>query len=329
MKYFTLAAAVIGAISATSEEDKYLERDQAFLDQLKAKDNTCYGSGYNTFLDQLKENNTPMTNATFDNYVVRTKTINNGGSRFMTISCKAPSWQDNGNVHDPYGAKKWNRTLAAKYTQFRDDQIAYNRWIDSEDAGKNGNWPQGNGGRYRCANYNGTRKWHTIRDLHWECPDHDVVGAWKKFVPTALHSAAFSNNVYYAGGHPDNAIDGLKRNFKIGDSGVQASSTNTDAYFTANLKESCVVSRILAYPATRDTSLNSDTFRRWEVMEVFVDNQACSPGPNNTLTIPYIQEQFGAGKPLEWVCPYTTESDVVKFHNDSWYLEISELEVYC
>jgi len=314
MKYFSLAAAVIGSISATAEQDIYLERNPTRLAELKNDDPTCYGEQELTnFL------NSQRSSAKKDDYLVRTKTINNGGSRFMTISCRFPTWQDNGNIYDPYGdGRKWNRTRGSELHQYQADRAAAKGWIGNQDAE---NWPAGVGGRYRCGNYGGTRRWHVIRKLPWDCPNHDLKGDWARFVRINRIQATLENPAFSNGGRiPEIAIDGVTWDYPTQGMGVAAGS-GPDSDFTVDLKDSCYVSEIYITPSR-------DFPQKYHGLKAFIDDEECEAVAEFTQA--YVWARRMNGGHLMYKCQNKNKGKKAKVTSSSqWPVEIAEIRVFC
>jgi hypothetical protein len=174
MKYFVLSAvAAIGFANAVTPDP-------------------CFDDEYKKFINETLDGLTGGNNALEKNYLVRSKTYlgPGGGSNFVTIACAYKGWQgqDNGNVYDPYSVTKWSPESASQYAQFKKENEALDAWVAGTGKnGKNGNWPAGAFGRYRCGNFKNettllpTRGWKNIREP-LKCHTFDKPNGWVDFL---------------------------------------------------------------------------------------------------------------------------------------------------
>lgn len=162
MKYFALsAAAAFGFANAAPTND------------------ICFGNGFTQFTEDEIAVHTQGNSTLRENYLVRSKNINDYGSNFVTIACRYAPWQRNDAPYAPYNQTAWDREDAKNYWDHKADRDAMKQWIAATGMnGKNGNWPAGAFGRFRCGNRKGAnRGWNEIRPL-MKCPNKNEVGAW-------------------------------------------------------------------------------------------------------------------------------------------------------
>jgi hypothetical protein len=163
MKYFTIGTLALAGVA------------QAKLDA--ATTAACTGDAAATFANQQIAD----AGGNVEDYVINYNPLNNKTpGRFMTIMCKSPPWQHNGNVYDPYSTTKWDKEKAEAYAKYAADHSARGEWLKAKGA-KPG-FPAGSGGKAWCG-YKGdgsTPQWNFMDETPL-CPDHNEVNAWHTF----------------------------------------------------------------------------------------------------------------------------------------------------
>jgi hypothetical protein len=180
MKLFTLSAAItIGAAAANSLKP---------VDKTVAELSECFGNDRENYIHSKIDAVNGYDTSKRDNYHIVYKSINDGGSTFVTVNCRFAPWQDNDHPRDPYNQKEgrfWNRSEAGKYKKYKDDRVALKKWMLRH--GGTEKWPAGAGGRYRC----GWKKQEDNSVLGWVehkaipvCPTYNEEHAAVEFVDT-------------------------------------------------------------------------------------------------------------------------------------------------
>jgi hypothetical protein len=252
MKYFTIGTLALAGVS------------QAKLDA--ATTAACTGDAAATFANQQIAD----AGGNVEDYVINYNPLLNGTpGRFMTIMCKSPPWQHNGNVYDPYSATKWNKEKAEEYAKYAADHSARAEWLKAKGA-KPG-YPAGTGGKAWCG-YKGdgtTPQWNFMDETPL-CPDHNEVNEWHKFNEAQAQPDPVQWGECTGIPATEQQLTEMFDKFSIGNDGSFIVSKHEQGFKVNRGPGSSTgyANLVLGFPGIKCFTLvnesgNSDTFRGW------------------------------------------------------------------
>lgn len=191
MKLFALSAVLPFTLGTTTEA--------TILETTPVNDlSNCFGNAQKTFIESKIDAVNGDDASKRDNYRVVYKNINNGGSSFVTVTCRFAPWQHNDVPTDPYNAtagRIWDKSEAHKYQPYKADRVALKKWILRH--GGTEKWPGGAGGRFRCGyrkeDHGSVLAWRQLKAIP-VCPQYDEVNETVEYVDTVRVQERLNKN---------------------------------------------------------------------------------------------------------------------------------------